>query len=146
MTRRSGGTPSSGTGPVTGPGGARTYYYYAETSSPRQTGDVFELVYDGSTDCANGVAAVTFQYSMYGATMGTLAVVSGSSAPSWSKRGDQGSRWQTSGQKLGQQIGNLGSKPRAVMVRLHRLLSHFQPAKFRPSKLRPSQSRQYRHR
>jgi hypothetical protein len=44
---RTGATPSSGTGPGSGVGGAGRYYY-AEASDPRVPGDVFELQYDGS--------------------------------------------------------------------------------------------------
>merc|ERR1719305_558063 len=95
MTRRSGSTTSRNTGPSSGPSTTKPYYYYAEVSSPRQPGDVFELRYDG-TDCPNGVASVSFKYHMYGNGMGTLEVVSiGSAAPttSWTKSGNKGNTW-----------------------------------------------------
>jgi hypothetical protein len=55
------------------------WYYFAETSSPVVAGDVFTLSYDGS-DCVAfrlAVGTVSFAYHMYGATMGTLSLVSG---------------------------------------------------------------------
>ncbi|KAL1523093.1 hypothetical protein AB1Y20_018053 [Prymnesium parvum] len=62
-SRTSGGTPSSNTGPTEGPTGASSFYYYAESSSPRVEGDVFELIYDGS-GCSTSLDAVSFSYSI----------------------------------------------------------------------------------
>ena len=45
FTWHSGSTDSSDTGPSSGYGGSGNYYY-AEVSSPRSPGDVFELAYD----------------------------------------------------------------------------------------------------
>ena len=42
-TRNSGGTPSGGTGPSSAKSGS--YYMYIETSSPRVSGDTFDLTY-----------------------------------------------------------------------------------------------------
>ena len=122
-TRRSGGTPSSSTGPTTGVGGSG-YYYFCETSSPRQLGhvrapsgpwpsrpltehgppsprnpnarQVFTLFYDGSACTATGhvISGVTFQVHMYGATMGSLEVRDAVGNARWSRNGNQGNSWQ----------------------------------------------------
>ena len=42
FTRKSSSTPSQNTGPTGGPSTSAPYYYYAETSSPRASGDEFE--------------------------------------------------------------------------------------------------------
>ena len=96
MTRTSGGTPSSQTGPSNGPGSGGTgFYYFEEASSPRRPGDVFELRYDGS-DCPLGITKISFRYSMYGESMGYMYVVAGGSSNAiWSKSGDQGRNWHT---------------------------------------------------
>ena len=86
FTRRSGGTPSSSTGPSSGPLGGSSYYYYAETSGG-STGKEFGMDY--VAPCA--VASVTFKYNMYGNQMGTISVSSSSGVSAWSKSGDQGS-------------------------------------------------------
>ena len=97
---RSGATPSRETGPSHGDGGMESRYYYAETSSPRVTGDVFELAYDGRA-CGQSsvVRAVSFAYHMLGATMGSLALVATPSGNSvWEATGEQsvsGSDWQS---------------------------------------------------
>ena len=95
FSRRAGSTPSSSTGPSSGSGGSG-YYFYAETSSPRQPGDVFTLSYDGSVCAMAGavVDSVSFHYHMYGATMGTLRVdAAGSEA--WRASGNKGNAWHT---------------------------------------------------
>ena len=47
-----------------------------ETSNPRILGDVFELTYDGrSCGSQQSVGEITFYYSMYGDTTGSLSVV-----------------------------------------------------------------------
>lgn len=89
MTRRSGGTPSGSTGPSTGPQGSG-YYYFAETSSPRVTGDIFELEYH--PHCSQ-ISSVVFRFSMYGITTGTLSVVASDGSDKWTRSGDQGSAW-----------------------------------------------------
>ena len=86
--RRSGGTPSSGTGPSSGHAGSG-YYYYTETSSPRQPGDIFELQYKGGA-CSSG-STVSFFYFMKGATIGSLSLVDATGSVVWSLTGDQGS-------------------------------------------------------
>ena len=84
-----GGTPSRTTGPSVGPNGATSYYYYAETSG-ESPGQLFELDY--VSECPV-VASITFQYNMYGRTMGTLKVTTSDGADVWSLSGDQGNAW-----------------------------------------------------
>lgn len=80
-------------GPITGPTGGDSIYYYA-------TAAYAELVYD-SSDCPNGIEKVSFSYHMNGLYhgytdkrydgviySGPLSVVASSVV--WSKRGDQG--------------------------------------------------------
>jgi hypothetical protein len=95
----SGGTPSSSTGPSSASGG--TNYIYLETSSPNYPSKVGIL---GSPcyDLSNAVSAtLTFDYHMYGSTMGSLAIEVSTdggqtwAATGWSKSGDQGNQWFT---------------------------------------------------
>lgn len=86
---REGSTPSSDTGPSSGFGGSGKYYY-AEASSPRIDGDVFQLLYDGSA-CGGSslIKDVTFGYHMFGASMGSLALVDGGGKELWKVSGQQ---------------------------------------------------------
>ena len=95
FTRDSGGTPSGSTGPSAGADGS-VYYYYAETSSPRQQGDLFTLSYDGSACPSHVIASVTFQYHMWGRNIGVLRLVTGSGVVAFSLSGNQGNAWRTS--------------------------------------------------
>lgn len=85
-------TPSSNTGPTGAVSGS--YYAFIETSSS-SSGDSFYLTQTFSSD----VSVLSFYYSMYGATIGTLRVDVSSDAFSsyttvWSKSGNQGtSAW-----------------------------------------------------
>lgn len=89
-TRISGGTASPDTGPSMAYEGS--YYMYTETSSPRVTGDRFDLKYS----CPNStmVAQVDWWYHMYGAQMGSLILKSGRDVVGWQKSGNQGNSWQ----------------------------------------------------
>ena len=51
------------TGPSSGFGGSGSYLF-AEVSSPRQPGDIFEVTYDGSVCFGDLVSAVEFYYHM----------------------------------------------------------------------------------
>jgi len=93
LRRQTGRTYSYGTGPETGPAGGGSYYYYAETSSNAHR-NTFDLSYDGS-GCPEGIDKINFKYSMYGAGIGTLSVVVGTSKTLWSKSNNQGSAWHT---------------------------------------------------
>ena len=87
--RKTGGTSSGGTGPNAGYNGEGKYYYI-ETSSPRASGDVYEISY-GGTACTSGcVNSISFYYSMVGADIGTLSVIRSSDSMSvWSRTGQQ---------------------------------------------------------
>ena len=76
--------------------GGSGYYFYAETSPPRWSGDLFTLAYDGSacSDIGVGVSTMIFYYHMYGATMGELRVTNAAGEAVWSLTGDQGDSWQ----------------------------------------------------
>jgi PKD repeat protein len=95
-TNKSGGTPSTSTGPSGAIDG--TYYIYIESSYENHPDKVANL----TSPCfdLSGLASPTlkFQYHMYGATMGTLNVQistdNGSSWTTlWTKSGDQGNSW-----------------------------------------------------
>ena len=90
-TRKTGPTPSSGTGPSSGDGGSG-YYLYIETSS-EVLGKSAHLVSTG-TGCG-----LEISYNMYGATIGSLAILSSKSANGpWTIKltlaGDQGAAWK----------------------------------------------------
>ncbi|MDC0249722.1 hypothetical protein OAK24_02480, partial [Flavobacteriales bacterium] len=90
-TRDNNGTSSSNTGPsddMTGGG----YYMYFETSSPVVEGDQITLS-SGCLDLSTLASpCLSFNYNMYGASIGTLEVfVDGTSA--WSQSGNQGTQW-----------------------------------------------------
>ena len=92
-TRRSGSTSSGSTGPSSAKSGI--YYYYTEVSSPRQTGDKFELTLHSSDACGpSPIVSISFGYSMIGATIGTLNVKTASGTVVWTKSGSAGSGWQ----------------------------------------------------
>ena len=98
--RDASGTYSSSTGPTSAYDGS--YYVYAETSSPNYPGVEFSMY----RDFGDGVASVSFQYSMYGRTMGT-ALLQGSDdggltySTLWSKSGNQGDAWYGGGVSIG---------------------------------------------
>ena len=82
-TRTSGRTPSSYTGPSAGSGGSGWYYFTEATS--KTTGTEFRL--SRSSPCA--LSEVSFDYHMYGFSMGTLHLdLDGQSV--WSLQGNQG--------------------------------------------------------
>ncbi|MBB3059220.1 putative Ig domain-containing protein [Microbulbifer rhizosphaerae] len=71
-TLHSGGTPSSGTGPSSG-AGSSTYYLYLETSSGSAYTADDTAILQGPAISAGGIH-LKFDYHMYGANTGTLAV------------------------------------------------------------------------
>ncbi|XP_033726981.1 MAM and LDL-receptor class A domain-containing protein 1-like [Pecten maximus] len=91
---RSGSSPSSNTGP----GGASegSFYAFIEASSPRVKGDVAILM---SNILPLEDFCLTFDYHMFGSTMGTLSVLindytaTSTMSPVWSEFGDQGNVW-----------------------------------------------------
>ena len=96
FTWRSGSTPSQNTGPSSGSGGSGSYYY-AETSRPRQPGDLFRLSYDGSICSAEGkvISTIDIKFHLYGLDIGTLRVADAAGLQKWSQSGDQGNSWQS---------------------------------------------------
>jgi len=95
--RRSGSTPSSGTGPsgdhTTGSG----YYIYVEASSPNYPSKTTILEGPNVDLSGSSSADVTFWYHMYGSNMGTLYLEATddcvSWTPVWSLSGNQGTSW-----------------------------------------------------
>lgn len=71
-TRDSGGTPSSGTGPNSGADGS-LYYMYLETSSGSAYSSGDSAILQGP-EVSGSNMHLKFQYHMYGANSGTLAV------------------------------------------------------------------------
>ena len=91
FTLKSGGTPSSSTGPSSAADGS--YYVYAETSG--QYGKNFDL--EKAFPAGQELYGIAFQYHMYGGTMGSAvlesSVTSTSWASLWSKSGNMGNQW-----------------------------------------------------
>jgi hypothetical protein len=94
--RRTGSTPSSPTGPSSDHTTGDGYYMYGEASSPNfPLKGPFELEASlGSVEASS----IIFWYSMYGQSMGSLALQTYSTnsgwVEQWSKSGDQGEDWQ----------------------------------------------------
>ena len=92
FNRQSGGTSSHNTGPSSAFEGS--YYVYAEVSTPNNPGVEFSMYRNFGED----IKSVSFQYHMYGSTMGT-ALLQGSGdggatyTTLWSKSGDQSNAW-----------------------------------------------------
>lgn len=110
-TRGSGGTPSTNTGPATGSGD--TWYMFIETSGGVGTGDQAFL----ESDCFDLTALtnplISFDYHMYGNSMGTLNLEISTDGVTytniWTLSGDQGDEWFTANIDLaaygGQTVG-----------------------------------------
>lgn len=93
--RNSGGTSSSNTGPSNAQDGS--YYIYTEASGYTNDDHILKGCFDLATQCA---ADFTFDYHMYGSTMGSLDIdVSINDQATWtnvfSLSGDQGNQWFT---------------------------------------------------
>lgn len=103
-TRKSGATGSSNTGPSAANEGS--YYMYVEASSPNYPSKKANLM----SPCFNftGITSpqLTFQYHMFGASMGSLAVQASTdggntwSANLWSKSGNQTNAWKSASVNL----------------------------------------------
>ena len=106
---RSGGTPSSNTGPSSANAGS--YYIYMESSSPNYSNKTAILNSPCFDLSAETQATFEFKYHMYGAsTMGSLAlevsVDDGNSWSSvWSRSGNQGNSWLTATVDLSAYVG-----------------------------------------
>ncbi|MCW5520247.1 choice-of-anchor J domain-containing protein [Aureitalea sp. L0-47] len=108
-TRRSGGTPSSSTGPSSASDGS--YYMYTEASGsnyPNQQTILISPCFDLTSSPA---ASINFDYHMYGSNdMGTfileLSDDNGASwNPIWSQTGNQGNSWNSESVDLTAYIG-----------------------------------------
>lgn len=107
-TRRSGSTPSVGTGPTAAANG--TYYMYMEVSSPNYPTKKAYLnsgCYDFSSLSS---PQLTFRYHMIGSAVGTIKLEvtkDGTNWTSvWSKTGAQGTGWNTATVNLGAYAGS----------------------------------------
>ncbi|MEO1254561.1 MAG: T9SS type A sorting domain-containing protein, partial [Bacteroidota bacterium] len=94
-TRRSGTTPSNGTGPNSAYTGS--YYAYIEASSPNYPSKVANLVSDCIDLSTLPNPEFSFRYHMYGGNVGTLRVQVSDNGSNWStvwtKSGNQGNDW-----------------------------------------------------
>lgn len=95
--RRSGGTPSSGTGPSSASAGST--YIYMESSTPNYSAKR-AILYGPCFSVPTGNTSFTFKYHMYGAAqMGRLDVeasLNGTTWTSiWNKSGNQGNSWRS---------------------------------------------------
>lgn len=107
-TRRSGTTPSSGTGPSGATDG--TYYMYVEASSPNYPSKVANLRSSCFDISSLSTPTFDFSYHMLGSAMGTLRVQVSSDNGStwttaWTVTGDQGSAWKTASVDLSAYTG-----------------------------------------
>lgn len=108
-TRRSGSTPSTGTGPsgdhTTGSG----WYMYIETSSPRVLGDI--AILESPSFDLNGTteADFSFWYHMNGNSIGTLDVEVSTDCSTWTNlwtlSGHQGDVWSQGNVPLDSYVG-----------------------------------------
>ncbi len=107
-TRRTGGTPSSNTGPSSA--SEASYYMYIEASSPNYPSKNAFLDSDCFDLSSLSEASISFDYHMYGSTMGTLLVQAkignGSWTNLWTINGDQGNSWKFAEINLADYVGN----------------------------------------
>ncbi|MEL6675322.1 MAG: S8 family serine peptidase, partial [Bacteroidota bacterium] len=107
-TRRSGGTPSSGTGPSGAAAGS--WYMYVESSSPNYP-SLTTILNSPCFDLSSlSDPEISFQYHMTGGAVGTLnlqASLDGSNWTTvWTRSGDQGSSWNPTSVDLSAYAGN----------------------------------------
>lgn len=91
--RRTGATPSGGTGPASAQSGS--YYIYVETSSgaSNTSGDTDEIAYTMQTGVEFS-GTISFWYNQYGIEQGTLSLIQDGTTTLWSSTGDQGTAWK----------------------------------------------------
>jgi hypothetical protein len=114
-TRRMGSTPSSATGPSSAAEG--NYYVYTESSWPNYPNKQSCIVSPCLDFSQLSNPAISFQYHMYGSTMGTLQLqVSTNGGISWgtiwAQGGDQGNQWRSETRSLASFAGNPNVKIR----------------------------------
>jgi len=106
--RRSGGTPSSGTGPSSASEGS--FYIYVESSTPNYSNKrtiIESPCYDLSSETS---ASFSFKYHLYGASnMGGLVLEASTDGTSWSsvwsQMGNKGNSWLTANVNLDSYAG-----------------------------------------
>ena len=107
-TRDDAGTTSGSTGPSTG-SNSSTWYMYIETSSPRVGGDEAWLESYCFDFTSLSSPEISFDYHMYGATMGTLELLISTNGTTWTSlwtlAGDQGNVWNTASVSLAAYAG-----------------------------------------
>ena len=93
-------TPSSGTGPQGADASGGSGFYFTESTG------IYSQTYDmtGFFDLSAGGYSMTFDYHMYGATMGNLQVLVNNNVE-FSVTGDQGNAWFSSGIDLSAYTG-----------------------------------------
>ncbi|AZQ42738.1 endonuclease [Nonlabens ponticola] len=97
-SRKSGGTPSSGTGPSSASSGSD--YIFMESSSPNYSSKRAVLYSPCVNIPSSGSPQFEFKYHMYGASnMGSLSVQASLDGTNWntiwSRSGNQGNQWRT---------------------------------------------------
>ncbi len=109
-TVRTGSTPSSSTGPTSAFDGS--HYIYVESSSPQYpsksailTSPCFNM------SSLNSSSSITFQYHLYGASMGSVSLQASTNGGSswstlWTQSGDQGNSWKSASVSVGSLAGN----------------------------------------
>ena len=107
-TLRSGGTPSSNTGPSSAAQG--TYYVYVEASSPNYPSKVTYLNSPCFDLTGASEATVTFQYQAVGNSVGTCDLQASTDdgdswTTVWTRSGSQGSAWTSQSVSLGSYLG-----------------------------------------
>ncbi|MEM7374761.1 MAG: S8 family serine peptidase [Bacteroidota bacterium] len=106
-TRRSGGTPSNGTGPSGASDGS--FYMYVEASSPNFPSK--NTIFNGPCFDLSGVSspALSFSYHMLGNAVGTVLLEASTDLSSWttvwSESGSQGSAWNSANVDLSSYAG-----------------------------------------
>lgn len=90
--RRTGATPSGGTGPASAQSGS--YYIYVETTSGSSftSGDTDDIQYTLPSSGSSGT--ISFWYNQYGLNQGTLSLIKNGTTTLWSSTGDQGTAWK----------------------------------------------------
>jgi len=107
-TIHSGNTPSSYTGPSSAKEGK--YYIYVESSTEGKGYPNKSALLSSPCFSLKDTSKFSFDYHMYGATMGTLKLEVSKDdgttwATLWSKSGDQGNSWQSVSLKLDKYLG-----------------------------------------
>ena len=116
--RRSGGTPSSGTGPTAAANG--TFYMYVEASSPNFPSKT--TIFNSPCFDLSGLTSpsFSFQYHMNGTSMGSLSLQASTDGSAWTtvftRSGSQGTAWNSASVDLSAYAGQSALRLRFVGV------------------------------